>query len=436
MKHMKKIISLVLSLSMLLALCSCGEPSPEEIAAENYQQATELLEAGSYSEALELLRALGAYEDAPALRREAAVALIEDYLADTNQVNMELGAENTDFLQKYGNGMEAIPLFFPHAMAQKITDDYTRILAMDEAGNIVFCLMCYQDTPNTNLWFSWITLREDGTSTQSFKSEYYELNSAFGGGAELINGENDFDPARYHEGDSLDMTVRQVLTANNTLYSDISINLYATRTDQEEVRQLDSLITGMESPLSEAGVTLGDLGFATLDEAPAEEDSSTQQTTSEPEETHTDPLEETSNPSAGNVQGDSIALTTEDGMAEVKYAGYEYMPAGVLTDETVDTSKVIVIFMDYTNHREDEPSQMQGDFWYRVFQNGVELDRNFCSYYSDKYSPLKDNFKEVMMGGTITAGNFFLLEDTSPITIVANEQGNSENKQSMTVELN
>lgn len=40
------------------------------------------------------------------------------------------------------------------------------------------------------------------------------------------------------------------------------------------------------------------------------------------------------------------------------------------------------------------------------------------------------------MGGTITAGNFFLLEDTSPITIVANEQGNSENKQSMTVELN
>lgn len=147
MKHMKKIISLVLSLSMLLALCSCGEPSPEEIAAENYQQATELLEAGSYSEALELLRALGAYEDAPALRREAAVALIEDYLADTNQVNMELGAENTDFLQKYGNGMEAIPLFFPHAMAQKITDDYTRILAMDEAGNIVFCLMCYQDTP-------------------------------------------------------------------------------------------------------------------------------------------------------------------------------------------------------------------------------------------------------------------------------------------------
>lgn len=430
---MKKIISLVLSLAMLLALCSCGEPSPEEIAAENYQQATELLEAGNYPEALEILRTLGDYEDAPSLRREAAVALIEDYLADTNQVNMELGAENTDFLQKYGNGMEAIPLFFPHAMAQKITDDYTRILAMDEAGNIVFCLMCYQDTPNTNLWFSWITLREDGTSTQSFKGEYYELNSAFGGGAELINGENDFDPARYHEGDSLDMTVRQVLTANNTLYSDMSINLYATRTDQEEVRQLDSLITGMESLLSEAGVTLGDLGFTALDEAPS--DAAPAADTEANNET-AEETKEPSKPSAGSVQGDAIALTTEDGMAEIKYAGYEYMPAGVLTDETVDLSKVIVIFMDYTNHREDEPSQMQGDFRYRVFQNGVELDSNFSSYYGDKYAPLEAYFKEVMMGGTVTTGNFFLLEDDSPITIVANEQGNKDNKQSMTVELN
>lgn len=430
---MKKIISLVLSLAMLLALCSCGEPSPEEIAAENYQQATELLEAGSYSEALELLRVLGDYEDAPALRREAAVALIEDYLADTNQVNMELGAENTDFLQKYGNGMEAIPLFFPHAMAQKITDDYTRILAMDEAGNIVFCLMCYQDTPNTNLWFSWITLREDGTSTQSFKGEYYELNSAFGGGAELINGENVFDPARYHEGDSLDMTVRQVLTANNTLYSDMSINLYATRTDQEEVRQLDSLITGMESLLSEAGVTLGDLGFTALDEAPsdAEPAADTEANNETAEET-----KEPSKPSAGSVQGDAIALTTEDGMAEIKYAGWEYIPDGVLAEETVDASKVIVVLMGYTNHREDEPSQMQGDFWYRVFQNGVELDSQFCSYHSNSYAPLEDFFKEVMMGGTVTAGRFFLLEDDSPITIVANEQGNSDNKQSMTVELN
>ena len=131
-----------------------------------------------------------------------------------------------------------------------------------------------------------------------------------------------------------------------------------------------------------------------------------------------------------------IAAAQNIGIEKLRDAGYEYIPAGVLTDETIDLSKVIVVFMDYTNHREDEPSQMQGDFWYRVFQNGVELDRNFCSYYSDKYAPFEDNYKEVMMGGTITAGNFFLLEDDSPITIVANEQGSSDNKQSMTVELN
>ena len=112
------------------------------------------------------------------------------------------------------------------------------------------------------------------------------------------------------------------------------------------------------------------------------------------------------------------------------------MPAGVLTDDTVDLSKVIVIFMDYTNHREDEPKEMQGDFWYRVFQNGVELDSSFCSYYSDKYAPISDFYKAVMMGGTVTTGRFFLLEDSSPITIMVNEQSHNDNKQSMTVELN
>lgn len=433
---MKKLISLFLSAALLLSLCACGEPSPEEIAAENYQQATELMAAGSYTEALELLRTLGDYEDAPALRWEAAVALIEDYLADTNQVHLKLGAEESDFFQKYGSDMEVPGLFFPHAMAQKITNDYSRVLAMDEEGNIAFCLMCFQDTPDTNFWYSWITLREDGTATQSFKGEYYDLDFAVAGGAELVSGETDFDPSSYQEGDSLDMTVRQVLVAIANIYSDTSINLYATRTDQEEVRQLDALITGMESLLSEASVTLGDLGFTALDETPTEGDTAAQQDTSEPKEQPEDTQEETSKPTSSNVQGDSIALTTEDGMAEIKYAGYEYMPAGVLTDETFDLSKVIVIFMDYTNHREDEPSQMQGDFRYRVFQNGVELDSNFCSYYGDKYAPLEAYFKEVMMGGTVTAGNFFLLEDDSPITIVANEQGNKDNKQSMTVELN
>ena len=100
---MKKLISLFLSAALLLSLCACGEPSPEEIAAENYQQATELMAAGSYTEALELLRTLGDYEDAPALRWEASVALIEDYLADTNQVHLKLGAEESDFFQKYGS---------------------------------------------------------------------------------------------------------------------------------------------------------------------------------------------------------------------------------------------------------------------------------------------------------------------------------------------
>lgn len=422
---MKKLISLFLSAALLLSLCACGGPSPEQIAAENYLKATELLDSGNYAEALELLRALGDYEDAPALRKSAAYALAVDYI------------------KKNGSALKALEASdagdFPYGIKEQAAAQSFNFIAVDENDQLVFGTG--RDTSDHSIgtiycmWSYWMTLAETSNLAET---TFWQL---------LIASYNDIDVQTIENGsDSVDITA---YTEATEIDMDITANIIDVNGNEKtEGKNLSSMFTSevhtqitqapfaAESILADAGVSLGDLGFAALDEVPAEGDTATQEDTSEPEEESEVPQSETAKPSTGGVQGDVIELTTEDGMAEIKYAGYEYIPAGVLTDETIDLSKVIVVFMDYTNHREDEPSQMQGDFWYRVFQNGVELDRNFCSYYSDKYAPFEDNYKEVMMGGTITAGNFFLLEDDSPITIVANEQGSSDNKQSMTVELN
>ena len=129
-----------------------------------------------------------------------------------------------------------------------------------------------------------------------------------------------------------------------------------------------------------------------------------------------------------------IDLFTEDGTGELKYSGCEYLPDGVMTDENYADAKILAVLMDYTN-TSDDPKMQQDDFWYRAYQNGVELDSSFGSYNPDLYEPLSDYFKEVMMGGTVTTGQYFLLEDDSPVTIIANEQGNNDNKQSMTISL-
>ena len=145
-----------------------------------------------------------------------------------------------------------------------------------------------------------------------------------------------------------------------------------------------------------------------------------------------DGLEEAEEPE--KPENATIDLFSEDGTGELKYAGWEYLPDGVMTDENYADAKILVVLMDYTN-TSDDPKQQQDDFWYRAYQNGVELDSSFGSYNPDLYEPLSDYFKKVMMGGTVTAGKYFLLEDDSPVTIIANEQGNSDNKQSMTISL-
>ena len=141
--------------------------------------------------------------------------------------------------------------------------------------------------------------------------------------------------------------------------------------------------------------------------------------------------------SGGQRSGASatIDLFTGDKQAELRYNAVEYIPKGVITDSSVDISKVICVLMDYTNSRENTPRTVSADFQFSVFQNGVELESNFTDW-NDSYAPLDNYFsKSVMSGGSVTVARFFQLADASPITIVAHEAGNSDNSQSMTVTL-
>ncbi|MDY4429764.1 hypothetical protein [Evtepia sp.] len=428
---MKKLISLFLSAALLLSLCACGGPSPEQIAAENYLKATELLDSGNYTEALDILRSLGDYEDAPSLRKSAAFALTREYVS-TNGSSYVI-QDDLDF-GKYSHAIQE-PVQNTTQSSDMI-NNYNRFIAVDDNNQIVMGLSQYvQNAAGVILWSFQIALSE--TSNMAKNTYIAATYAAIGDRSmkQVDQGTVDFDISTYTADSDLDMSYDRETT--NYLGEVTTETKTISWAKQPHVLDtINNLPLDCQTMLDSIGVTLGDLGFVALDEVPAEGDTATQEDTSEPEEKSEASQAETTEPSTGGVQGDAIALTTMDGMAEIKYAGYEYMPAGVLTDDTVDLSKVIVIFMDYTNHREDEPKEMQGDFWYRVFQNGVELDSSFCSYYSDKYAPISDFYKAVMMGGTVTTGRFFLLEDSSPITIMVNEQSHNDNKQSMTVELN
>lgn len=65
---MKKLLSLILALTMALSLCACGK-------AEDYESAVALMEAGSYEEAIVAFTELGNYQDSVEKKLECENAL-------------------------------------------------------------------------------------------------------------------------------------------------------------------------------------------------------------------------------------------------------------------------------------------------------------------------------------------------------------------------
>ena len=390
--------------------------SADQIVVCRYAMANAMIEEGSFAEALPILRELGDYEDAPALRRSAAYEAVRDYLKETGTAYNPLesaAVEDTDF---------------HYAISEK-EDVSFRYIALDSDDALV--LGTGRDASNSLVgviaWTFWITVPETGDTATT---NYVDASSASGSvGGEvrsvqtLQTGESSFDITKYTENQNVDMTIQDWMKDYKGQETTKTKNLSDSKNSQAML-QMGNTPISVEDLLADAGVTLGDLGFTMLDTA-----------TEEPAaDNSTD--ESGAGASAGSTTGDAIALQTEDGQAEIKYNSVEYIADDVLADESVDSSKVIIVKMDYTN-KSDDPKMCQEDFWFRVFQNGVELDSSFASYYPDRAGAksLEDYYKQVMGGGTVTCGKYFLLEDDSPITIIANVQSNGDLKQSMTVDL-
>lgn len=264
---MKRLISLLLAAALSLSLCACGGPSPEEIAAENYQQATELLQDGSYTEALVLLRELGDYQDAPSLRKSAAYALTREYI----KANGAPYAIRDDL--KTGA--------FPYALQEPVeTDDpsgdtinnYNRFIAVDDNGQIIMGLSQYvQNIAGVILWSFWISLPE---SSNIAETSYVAADIIAIGDRSMQQadyGTKDLDITTYTTESDLDLTYDRETT--NYLGEVTTETKTISWAKQPQVMDtINHLPLDCQSMLDSIGVTLGDLGFTALDEAPAEDD--------------------------------------------------------------------------------------------------------------------------------------------------------------------
>ncbi len=123
------------------------------------------------------------------------------------------------------------------------------------------------------------------------------------------------------------------------------------------------------------------------------------------------------------VNESETVLESETGRAEL--IGLAAVPDGCLSSDTLDSSQLIMVLVQYTNYSDDD-RQFQKEFKIKAYQNGVELSNSIGSYYPDKCPPEFNNYsKTVLQNGSITIGRFFILDDSSDVTAIVSFNGSS-----------
>lgn len=104
--------------------------------------------------------------------------------------------------------------------------------------------------------------------------------------------------------------------------------------------------------------------------------------------------------------------------------------------ELTDQENALIFIFDYTNYQ-DRPSNVQGTFWIRCFQNGAELNDSVSYRVVDKeqYNLIQSFYSEALKGGTVTFGKLVYPKDNSPITIMVEKQGSKDEYQMMEVDI-
>lgn len=138
---------------------------------------------------------------------------------------------------------------------------------------------------------------------------------------------------------------------------------------------------------------------------------------------------------SAEMMGESADLISGNG-ENIKFIGFQ-KAAKDLTDQ----EGAYIFVYEYTNNT-DEPCYYGQHFKITCFQNGSELGpKSFTLHASttkanDQYDLLESNINEAFDGGTVRFGLLVKPEDDSPITIIADEYGNSDNRGKLEVNLN
>ena len=116
------------------------------------------------------------------------------------------------------------------------------------------------------------------------------------------------------------------------------------------------------------------------------------------------------------------------------YLDYEYVGKGFYSNGDGDYTHTIVINFDYTN-KDSSAKNYMSDFRITAFQNGIELSKP-SSYYPDgapeSFTKAHNN---VTKDSSIKIGVAFILQDYSPITIIAGHNGGKEESSPMLLEI-
>ena len=135
---------------------------------------------------------------------------------------------------------------------------------------------------------------------------------------------------------------------------------------------------------------------------------------------------------SGNSSSDSLHMELKTGTLD--YVDYEYVGKGFYSDETGDPTKTVCFNFDYTN-LEDTPKMYYQDFWVNAYQNGTELENPSGYTYSNAPESAGNTMKEVLQNGTIRVGVIFVLQDDSPVTLIAKHNGGSERSNQLVLTL-
>lgn len=135
---------------------------------------------------------------------------------------------------------------------------------------------------------------------------------------------------------------------------------------------------------------------------------------------------------SGNTTTDSLHFELDTGVLD--YAGYEYVGKGFYHDGDGDVEKTVCLNFDYTN-LENTPKAYWDDFWVNAYQNGTELDTASNYYSSDAPESVQNSSKEVLQNGTIRVGFVYVLQDESPVTVIARHNGGKETSDQMVLNI-